>query len=48
MTHEFIDLQYEPAEGLQAAIRRMCKQAEAAVRDGKLVLLLSDRYLVRR
>ncbi|MEJ1963002.1 MAG: glutamate synthase large subunit [Gammaproteobacteria bacterium] len=46
ITHEFIDLQYAPAEGLQAAITRMCEQAEAAVRDGKLVLLLSDRYLV--
>ena len=51
VTHEFIDLQYEPGEGpgegLEAAIRRMCAQAERAVRDGKLVLLLSDRYLVR-
>ena len=46
VTHEFIDLQYEPAEGLEAAILRMCQQAESAVRDGKLVLLLSDRYLV--
>ena len=26
---------------------RMCAQAESAVRDGKLVLLLSDRYLVQ-
>ena len=25
----------------------MCDQAEAAVREGKLVLLLSDRYLVQ-
>jgi glutamate synthase (NADPH/NADH) large chain len=47
VSHEFIDLQYLPAEGLQAAIRRMCAQAEEAVRDGKLVLLLSDRYLVQ-
>jgi glutamate synthase (NADPH/NADH) large chain len=46
VTHEFIDLQYEPAEGLRAAIVRMCAQAEEAVRDGRLVLLLSDRYLV--
>ncbi|HWG76404.1 MAG TPA: glutamate synthase large subunit [Steroidobacteraceae bacterium] len=45
--HEFIDLQYEPAEGLKAAILRICDQAEAAVRDGKLVLMLSDRYLVQ-
>src|SRR6516162_7390476 len=48
VTHEFIDLQYEPDEGLRHAIERMCAQAEAAVREGKLVLLLSDRYLVKR
>ena len=47
VTHEFLDLQYEPAEGLERAIRRLCAQAESAVRDGRLVLLLSDRYLVR-
>jgi glutamate synthase (NADPH) large chain len=47
VTHEFIDLQYEPAEGLKCAIERMCAQAESAVREGKLVLLLSDRYLVK-
>jgi glutamate synthase (NADPH) large chain len=47
VTHEFIDLQYEPAEGLLAALTRMCRQAETAVRAGKLVLLLSDRYLVQ-
>jgi glutamate synthase (NADPH/NADH) large chain len=47
VTHEFIDLQYEPAEGLRQAILRMCAQAESAVREGTLVLLLSDRYLVR-
>ncbi len=45
--NEFIDLQYEPTEGLKAAIERICAQAEAAVREGKLVLLLSDRYLVQ-
>ena len=45
--NEFIDLQYEPEEGLKAALVRICDQAEAAVRDGKLVLLLSDRYLVQ-
>src|SRR5512138_3665404 len=28
LTHEFIDLQYDPAEGLKAAIERVCKQAE--------------------
>jgi glutamate synthase (NADPH/NADH) large chain len=45
VTHEFLDLQYEPAEGLKQAIVRLCMQAERAVRDGKLVLLISDRYL---
>jgi glutamate synthase (NADPH/NADH) large chain len=45
--NEFIELQYEPEEGLKAAILRICDQAEAAVRDGKLVLVLSDRYLVQ-
>jgi len=47
VTHEFIDLQYDPGEGLKNAITRMCEQAENAVREGKLVLLLSDRYLVK-
>ena len=47
VTHEFLDLQYDPAEGLRAAILRLCAQAESAVREGKLVLLLSDRYLVK-
>src|SRR3982075_785248 len=47
VTHEFLDLQYEPAEGLRQAILRLCAQAESAVREGKLVLLLSDRYLVK-
>jgi glutamate synthase (NADPH) large chain len=47
VTHEFLDLQYDPAEGLKEAITRLCAQAETAVRDGKLVLLISDRYLVR-
>ena len=47
VTHEFLDLQYDPAEGLRGAIARICAQAQNAVREGKLVLLLSDRYLVK-
>jgi len=47
VSHEFLDLQYDAAEGLEAAIGRLCAQAEGAVSEGKLVLLLSDRYLVR-
>jgi glutamate synthase (NADPH/NADH) large chain len=44
--HEFIDLQFDAVLDLKAAILAVCDQAEAAVRGGKLVLLLSDRYLV--
>jgi glutamate synthase (NADPH/NADH) large chain len=44
--HEFLDLQYDQQLDLAAAIIAVCDRAEAAVRAGKLVLLLSDRYLV--
>src|SRR5271166_3625559 len=44
--NEFIDLQYEERLDLKAAVLKVCDQAEAAVRNGKIVLLLSDRYLV--
>jgi len=47
VTHEFIDLQYAASEGLRQAILRMCRQAESAVLEGKQVLLLSDRYLIK-
>jgi glutamate synthase (NADPH) large chain len=47
VSHEFLDLQYDPQEGLRTAIERLCAKAESAVREGKLVLLLSDRYLVK-
>ncbi|HLN48671.1 MAG TPA: glutamate synthase large subunit, partial [Steroidobacteraceae bacterium] len=45
--HEFLDLQYPEQLDLKTAIGGVCDQAEAAVRAGKLVLLLSDRYLVK-
>ena len=45
--HEFIDLQSAEEVDLKTAVLKVCDQAEAAVRDGKLVLLLSDRYLVK-
>jgi len=45
--HEFLSLQYDEGVDLKAAIIAVCDQAEAAVRAGKLVLLLSDRYLVK-
>ncbi len=47
VTNAFIDLQFDPAEGLEAALRRLCAEAEAHVRGGSLVLLISDRYLVK-
>ncbi len=45
--HEFVDLQYPAEMDLRTAILKVCDQAEAAVRAGKLVLLLSDRYPVK-
>ena len=45
--NEFIDLQYDEQLDLKSALQRVCDQAEQAVRNGKLVLLLSDRYLVK-
>jgi len=45
--HEHVDLHYDPAEGLERAILRICDQAEQAVRAGKNIVLLSDRYVVR-
>ncbi|MGO9425621.1 MAG: glutamate synthase large subunit [Steroidobacteraceae bacterium] len=44
VAHEFVDLQYPEEMDLNTAILKVCDQAEAAVRAGKLVLLLSDRY----
>lgn len=41
-----IDLSYAPEEGLKAGIERICREAEQAARDGKIMLLLSDRYPV--
>jgi glutamate synthase (NADPH) large chain len=45
--NEFIDLQYDEHLDLETALLRVCDHAETAVRLGKLVLLLSDRYLVK-
>src|SRR5258707_14721611 len=45
--NEFIDLQYDEHLDLKTALSRACDKAEAAVRNGKIVLLLSDRYLVK-
>ena len=45
--NEFIDLQYDERLDLKTALLRICDHAEAAVRSGAVVLLLSDRYLIR-
>ena len=47
ISHEFLDLQYDEHLDLKTAILQVCDRAENAVREGKLVLLLSDRYLVK-
>lgn len=38
-----IDLNYAETEGLQAAITRICEEAAQAVRDGKTLIVLSDK-----
>ena len=43
-SNRLIHLHYAPEEGLKAAIERICAEAEAAARDGVVLLLLSDRY----
>jgi len=43
----FIDLNVPEDQPLEAALADFCAQAESAVADGKLVLLISDRYLKR-
>ncbi|KXS52476.1 MAG: glutamate synthase subunit alpha, partial [Marinobacter sp. T13-3] len=40
-----ISLSYSPDVGLEQGIRQVCQQAEQAVRDGKIILILSDREL---
>lgn len=40
-----VPLQYEESQGLKAAIESVCDQAEQAVRDGNVIIVLSDRDL---
>ncbi|MBX3693042.1 glutamate synthase large subunit [Dokdonella sp.] len=42
--HVRIDLYYNESIGLKAALEQVCHQAEQAVRDGAVLILLSDRY----
>ncbi len=41
--HVSIDLHYPRAEGLQCALQRFCSEAENALRQGSLVIHLTDR-----
>ena len=42
-SHRYLELGFDPAIGMRAAIEALCMQAEAAARDGVLLLILSDR-----
>ncbi|HEY8587667.1 MAG TPA: glutamate synthase large subunit [Rhodanobacter sp.] len=39
-----IDLCYLPGEGLEAALRRFCREAEQGVRHGASMVFITDRY----
>ncbi|HLT44598.1 MAG TPA: glutamate synthase large subunit, partial [Luteimonas sp.] len=41
--HRYIDLYFDHRTGLRAALERICAEAEAAVREGVELLILSDR-----
>ena len=43
--HTVIDLNYAPAMGLRRAIEQVCDRAVRAVREGKTLLILSDRAI---
>jgi glutamate synthase (NADPH/NADH) large chain len=44
-SHEFIDLNVDEKVSLPDALKAICAQAEKAVRGGKLIVMLSDRYI---
>ena len=44
-SHTFIDLNVDEKLSLPEALDNICAQAEQGVRDGKLIVMLSDRYL---
>jgi glutamate synthase (NADPH/NADH) large chain len=43
--HAFVDLNVEETLTLPQALDKICGEAEAAVRSGRFLLMLSDRYL---
>ncbi|MBY6073308.1 glutamate synthase large subunit [Marinobacter salsuginis] len=40
-----ISMSYRPEQGLEQAIRQVCEEAEQAVRNGKVLLILTDKDL---
>ncbi len=44
-SHVLIDLNYDKDVPLETALEDICQRAEVAVRDGNLLVCLSDRYL---
>ncbi|MCL1636044.1 glutamate synthase large subunit [Luteimonas sp. SX5] len=42
-SHRYVDLNFTADEGMRAALQRVCAEAETAARDGRLLLILSDR-----
>jgi glutamate synthase (NADPH/NADH) large chain len=42
-SYRYIDLNFDPAEGMRAALLRIAREAEDAARAGVLLLILSDR-----
>ncbi|WP_245732590.1 glutamate synthase large subunit [Solimonas aquatica] len=45
--HQVLDLNYDPAQGMKAAILALCDEAVAAVKSGKVMLVLSDSAIER-
>jgi glutamate synthase (NADPH/NADH) large chain len=43
--YQFVDLNVDDTMSLPDALDQICDEAEAAVRSGKLIIMLSDRYL---
>jgi glutamate synthase (NADPH/NADH) large chain len=43
--YAYVELNVEESLSLTEALDRICEQAETAVRNGKLIIMLSDRYL---
>ena len=42
-SYRYLDLNFDPGEGMREALLRLNREAEAAARDGVLLLILTDR-----